>query len=96
MGSFNFFLVIGIILTVIFMVILFCGESYNGRTHYDNEAVSALFVIGLIAMACWAGFFYGVGDKHGANAVAKGHYKTFYVYDKEGKITDTIAEFPNN
>lgn len=90
MGAYNILLVLGTILTIIFIVILIVSDG-----KLNDSQFGAIFLTALVAMACWGGFFYGVGVKEGANEVAKGHYKTYYLYDKDGNVTDTIAEFPH-
>ena len=89
MGAYYICLVAGIILTVVFITLMIIDNEYGG----DHWA--GIFLCGLFAMVSWAGFFFGVGDKHGANAVARGEYKTYYLYDKDGNVTDTIAKWNN-
>lgn len=95
MGIYTLPLVIGIIATIIFIFILFSGDGFSQGTAYSDLCVSVMLMMALIAMVCWAWFGYGMGVKNGANETAKGHYKTYYVYDKDGKIADTIAEYPH-
>lgn len=64
----------------------------NGEQLNDMEQ-GFVFLMAILAMVCWGAFFYGVGDRHGAIETAKGHYKTYYLYDKDGNVSDTIAEF---
>lgn len=95
MGFYTLPLVIGIIATIIFICILFSGEGFSQGTAYSDSSCVAMFILALFAMVCWGWFGYGMGVKNGANETAKGHYKTYYVYDKDGKIADTIAEYPH-
>lgn len=90
MGLYYFALVLGIVLTVVLLAVLIVSE---GRLS-DGE-FAAVFFCFIFAMVCCGAFFYGVGDRHGAIETARGHYKTYYLYDKDGKISDTIAEFPH-
>lgn len=88
MGAYIILLVIAIILTCLFLGVIGSGDLKN------DGVVATIILVGLLAMASWSGFFYGVGVKHGSYETAKGHYKTLYLYDKDGNVTDTIAEFP--
>lgn len=88
MGAYIILLVIAIILTCLFLGVIGAGDLK------DDGVVATIILVGLLAMAAWSGFFYGVGVKHGSYETAKGHYKTLYLYDKDGNVTDTIAKFP--
>ena len=88
MGAYIILLIIAIILTCVFIGVIGCGDLH------DDGVVAAIILCGLLAMASWGGFFYGVGVKHGSYETAKGHYKTLYLYDKDGNVTDTIVDFP--
>lgn len=88
MGIYYFALVVGIIATVVFIAIL----CVNGDRLNDTQQ-EMVFFMAILAMVCWGAFFYGVGDRHGAIETARGHYKTYYLYDKDGNVNDTIAEF---
>jgi hypothetical protein len=88
MGTYIILLIIAIILTCVFIGVIAQGDFRNDST------IATIVMCGLFAMAAWSGFFYGVGVKHGSYETAKGHYKTLYLYDKDGNVTDTIAEFP--
>ena len=88
MGLYIVVLIITVILTCVFVGVIACGDLRN------DSAVSAIILSGLFAMIAWGGFFYGFGVKHGSYETAKGHYKTLYLYDKDGNVTDTIAKFP--
>jgi len=89
MGSYTILLVLAIILTCAFIGTICFGDLRN------EGVIGTIILCGLLAMALWGGFFYGVGIKHGSYETAKGHYKTLYLYDKDGNVTDTIAEFPH-
>ena len=88
MGAYIALLVIAIILTCSFLGVIGWGDLRN------ETIVAAIILLGMFAMVAWCVFFYGVGVKHGAYETAKGHYKTLYLYDKDGNVIDTIAEFP--
>ena len=88
MGAYIILLVIAIILTCLFLGVIGVGDLNN------DGVVATIVLVVLLAMASWGGFFYGVGVKHGSYETAKGHYKTLYLYDKDGNVTDTIADFP--
>ena len=89
MGVYNICLIMGIVLTVAFIALMIIDDEYR------SDHWTGIFLCGLFAMVSWGGFFFGVGDRHGANAAARGQYKTYYLYDKDGNVTDTIAKWNN-
>lgn len=87
---YNILLIIAMILTMVVFVVLLVSDG-----HLNDNQMATVILCTLFAMFAWAGFFYGVGDMHGANAVARGQYKTYYLYDKDGNVIDTIAKWNN-